>query len=79
MGDGLSLQKISRVEIEENEGEVLFIYGKKGCGRRSDASSEAEPIKTSHLSKALNTQRFEETHVNNIPASLENKLHNPSV
>ena len=36
-GDGLSLSKISRNEIEENEEGVLFIYGVKGRGRRSDA------------------------------------------
>ena len=51
-------------------------------------SSEAKPMRTHHLSKALNAQRLEEFLVNNFPAPLKNitiirqqkrKLHNPSV
>ena len=69
MSDGPSLQKISGVEIVENEGEMLFIYGKKKAWKtkrhlvRSRGNRNEPPV-----------QNIKYTNPYNIPASLENEL-----
>ena len=44
----------------------------KGAEDEAMPSSEAKPMRTRHLSKALNARRLEKNPMNNIPASSKN-------
>ena len=58
----VSFSKINENKIGEMRRRAPIIYGMKGRGRRSDVSSEAQPIGTRHVSKALNARQLEESH-----------------
>ena len=58
----VSLSKVSKNEIVKMRRRAPIIYGMNRCGRRSDASLDAQPIGTHHVSKALNAQQLEATH-----------------
>ena len=58
----VSLSKISKNEIVEMRRRAPIIYGMNRRGRRSDASSDAQPIGNHHMSKALNARQLEATH-----------------
>ena len=70
-GDGLSLSKIIKDEIGEMRRRTPLYIEWKGTEDEATPSSEAKPMGTGHVSKALNA-RLEESHVNNFPASLKN-------
>ena len=58
----VSLSKISKNEIVKMRRRAPIIYGMNRRGRRSDASSDAQPIGNHHVFKALNARQLEATH-----------------
>ena len=70
-GDGLSLSKISKDEIEEMRRRRHLYIEWKCTEDEATPSSEAKPMRMLHLSKALNARRLEEFLVNNFPAPLK--------
>ena len=87
-GDGLSLSKISKNEIEEMRRRRHLYIDWKCVGDEATPSSKAKPMRTRHLSRSLNARQLEEFLVNDFPAPLKNitiinqqkrELHNPIV
>ena len=75
----VSLSKISKGEIGEMRRRTP-LYIEWECAKdEATSSSEAKPMGTRHMSKALNARRLEESHVNNFPASLKNMTINRNV
>ena len=66
----VSLSKISKDEIREMRRRTPLYIEWKGVEDEATPSSEAKPMGTLHVFKALNARRLEESHVNNFPTSL---------
>ena len=75
----VALSKISKGEIGEMRRRTPLYIEWKGAEDEATPSSEAKPMETRHVSKALNARRLEESHVNNFPASLKNMTINRNV
>ena len=75
----VSLSQISKDEIGEMRRRTPLYIEWKGAEDKAMPSSEAKPMGTRHVSKALNARRLEESHVNNFPASLKNMTINKNV
>ena len=73
-GDGLSLSKISKDEIGRMR-RRRHIYIEQKCVEDEETpSSEVEPMRTHHLSKALYVRQLEEFPVNDLSTPLKNKI-----
>ena len=68
----LSLSQISKDEIEKMRRRCHLYIEWKCAEDDATPSSEAEPMKTRHLSRALNARRLKEFLVNDFPAPLKN-------
>ena len=66
----LSLSKISKDELRKMRRKTPLYIEWKGAEDKATPSSEAKPMGTRHVSKALNARRLEESHVNNFPISI---------
>ena len=73
-GDGLSLSKISKDEIERMRRMRHIYIGKKCVEDEVTPSSEAEPTRTCHVSRALNEQQLDESPINDLPTPLNQKI-----
>ena len=71
-GNGLSLSKISKEEIDEMRRRSRLYIEWKCAEDEATPSSKVKLMRTRYLSKALNAQRLEEFLVNNFPAPLKN-------